>query len=86
MKLVNEIWIIVKWMIPPIKRLCFSPLNDDLCVIVEPIFDCVVKVSQASFIVVDLLFEISDSQNSHPGNDGSLLGKYPVGHETPYSV
>ena len=63
-----------------------SPLNDDICIIVEPIFDCIVKVSQAGFIVTYLLFEISDSQNSHPGNDISLLGKYPVAHETPNSM
>ena len=60
--------------------------NDDVCIIIELIFDCVVKVSQVGFIVIDLLFEISDSRNSCPGNDSSLLGKYPVAHETPNSV
>ena len=68
------------------QMVALFPLNDDVCIIVEPIFDCFVKVSQAGFIVADLLFEISDSRNSHPGNDISLLGKYPEAHETPDSM
>ena len=61
-------------------------LTNQTVALVEPIFDCVVKVSQAGFIIAYLLFEISNYRNSHPGNDISLLGKYPVAHETPDSM
>ena len=63
---------------PTNQMVALPPLNDDVCVVIEPIFDCIVKVSQVGFIVIDLLLEIIDSRNSRPGNDSSLLGKYPV--------
>ena len=49
LKLIHKIRVFIKWVLGPIIRLSFSPLNDDVGFIIESLLDCRSVVSEPGF-------------------------------------
>ena len=80
-ELLLKVRFAIKRVFTPILRLAFTPFNDDVRFLVQELLDSLIKRIKPRLVLISLVLNIGNPEDSRPLNNNSITCDLPMEHK-----